>query len=142
MAYNVLVVEDTVDWRRKLVNYLIETGEYDIQEADSYEKAHDLIQRHAFDVAVVDIRLVDWDEKNEQGMQLLRELDEAAQANGTRAIVITGYGTKDRMREAFRDHQVVDFIEKQRFTPKEFKMRVLEAAQKAVGERRAILGRK
>jgi DNA-binding NtrC family response regulator len=142
MAYNVLVVEDTSDWRMKLVGYLVETGQYDIQEADNYEKASRLIQHQPFDVAVVDIRLVDWDEKNEQGMQLLRELDEAAWANGTQSIVITGYGTKERMRTAFRDHQVVDFIEKQHFSPKEFKMRVLEAAQKASGRRREILAKK
>lgn len=142
MAFNVLVIEDTPDWRAKLVGYLIEEEEYNIHEADNYEKASELLKKQPFDVAVVDIRLVDWDERNEQGMQLLRELDEIAEINGTQAIVITGYGTRDRMREAFRDHRVVDFIEKQRFNPEEFKTTVLEAARKAFQRRGEIIDEK
>jgi DNA-binding NtrC family response regulator len=142
MAYNILVIEDTPDWRAKLVGYLIEEGEYNIHEADNYESASELLQEQPFDVAVVDIRLVDWDEKNEQGMQLLRELDEIADINGTQAVVITGYGTKDRMREAFRDHDVVDFLEKQHFDPEEFKATVLKAAQMAFRRRGKIIDKK
>jgi DNA-binding NtrC family response regulator len=95
MAYNVLVVEDTPDWRTKLVGYLVEEGEYDILEADNYESATKLLQKQPFDVALIDIRLVDWDETNEQGMQLLRELDAISDENGTQSVVITGYGTKN-----------------------------------------------
>ena len=143
MAYNVLVVEDTPDWRTKLIGYLVEDEEeYDIFEADDYETATALLQEQSFDVALIDIRLVDWDEENEQGMQLLRELDEIADLNGTQSAIITGYGTKDRMREAFRDHPVVDFIEKQRFDPDEFKMIVREAAEKACRRRAEIIDRK
>jgi DNA-binding NtrC family response regulator len=142
MAYNVLVIEDTPDWRKKLVGYLIEEGEYDIKEADNYESASKIIQEQPLDVAIVDIRLVDWDEEDNQGMQLLRELDEIADVNGTQAIVITGYGTKDRMRKAFRNHQVVDFIEKQHFDPDEFKATLLKAAEKARRRRMEIIDRK
>jgi DNA-binding NtrC family response regulator len=142
MAYNVVVIEDTPDWRTKLIGYLIEEEEYDIKEADNYESASKIIQEQPLDVAIVDIRLVDWDEENEQGMQLLRELDEIADINGTQAVVITGYGTKDRMREAFRDHQVVDFIEKQYFDPQEFKATVLKAAEKAYRRRGEITDKK
>jgi DNA-binding NtrC family response regulator len=142
MAYNVLVVEDTIDWRTKLVGYLIEEGEYNIFEAEDYETATRLLQDQALDVALIDIRLVDWDERNEQGMQLLRQLDEISESNGTQSIVITGYGTSDRMREAFRDHKVVDFIEKQSFDPEEFKKTVLEAAETARELRGEIIDRK
>jgi DNA-binding NtrC family response regulator len=142
MAYNILVVEDTSDWRRKLVGYLVEEGEYSVLEADNYRKASELIQRVPFDVVVLDIRLTDWEEKDEHGMQLLRELDPVADMNGTRAIMITGYGTIDRMREAFRDHQVVDFIEKQHFSPKEFKTTVLKAAEQARLKREETMGGK
>jgi DNA-binding NtrC family response regulator len=144
MAYNILVVEDTPDWRKKLVGYLIGAGEeeFNIYEADNYESASQLLKKQPLDVVVMDIRLVDWDEKNEQGMQLLRELDEVASLNGTQSIVITGYGTKERMREAFRDHQVVDFIEKQRFDPEEFKAMVLKAAENAFQKRGEILDNK
>jgi hypothetical protein len=43
------------------------------------------------------------------------------------------------MREAFRDHQVVDFIEKQHFDPKEFKEIVMRAARKARRRRGQII---
>ena len=143
MAYNVLVVEDTPDWRTKLVGYLVEEEEkYNIFEADNYEAATRLLEKQPFDVALIDIRLVDWDETNEQGMQLLRELDEVSSINGTQSVVITGYGTKERMREAFRDHQVVDFIEKQRFAPEEFITIVREAAEKACLRRGEIIDEK
>jgi DNA-binding NtrC family response regulator len=143
MAYNLLVVEDSLDWRTKLVGYLIEDGEeHNIFEAGDYETATQLLQKQPFDVVLIDIRLVDWDETNEQGMQLLRALDEISNVNATQSVVITGYGTKDTMREAFRDHQVVDFIEKQRFDPEEFKMIVHGAAQKAYRRREAIIENK
>lgn len=140
MAYKVLIVEDTADWRAKLVGYLIEDEEeYDIVEADDYRKAAKMLQEQPFNVVLVDIRLVDWNEKNEQGMQLLQELDEISDLNGTQSVVITGYGTKDRMRKAFRDHKVVDFIEKQRFDPEEFRMIVRQAAEKAYRRRGEVL---
>lgn len=143
MTYSVLVVEDTPDWRAKLVGYLIEDEEeYNIFEADDYETATQLLQEQPLDVALIDIRLVDWDETNEQGMQLLRELDEISDLNGTQSVIITGYGTKDRMREAFRDHQVVDFIEKQRFDPEEFRTIVRRAAEKACRRRGEIIDKK
>ena len=142
MAYNILVIEDHRDWRTKLVGYLLEEGEYNILWADNYENASELLQKRPFDVVTVDIRLVDWDEKNEQGMQLLRELDEITTAAGTQAIIITGYGTSTLMREAFRDYQVVDFIGKRYFDPQEFKAVVLEAAKKACRRRGEILDSK
>ena len=138
MAYNVLVVEDTPDWRTKITGYLIEEEEYNIEEADNYESALKLLRTQPFDVAVVDIRLVDWDEENEQGMELLGELDKVTEENGTQAIVVTGYATSERMREAFRDHRVFDFIEKLGFNPTEFKEIVLKAAEKAFQLREKI----
>jgi DNA-binding NtrC family response regulator len=142
MAYNVLVVEDTPDWRAKLVGYLVEEKEYNVYEAGDYETATELIENQPLDVALIDIRLIDWDEKNEQGMELLRQLDEVAAVNGTQSIVVTGYGTGERMREAFRDHQVVDFIAKQKFNPQEFKKTVLEAAERAHAARGEIIDKK
>ena len=142
MAYNVLVVEDTPDWRAKLVGYLVETGEYNVHEAGDYETAAGVIEDQPLDVALIDIRLIDWDEKNEQGMELLQQLDEVAEINGTQAIVVTGYGTQERMREAFRDHGVVDFIAKQKFDPEEFKRTVLEAAERAHEVRGEITDKK
>ena len=139
MSYNILVVEDTPDWRTKMVGYLIEEGEYDVAEAKDYETARKLLHEELFDVVLLDIRLTDWDECDEQGMQLLRELDSIAELNGTQAIVITGYPTMYRMREAFRDHHVVDFLMKQHFDPQEFKATVLEATHRAYSSRAEIL---
>jgi len=141
MVYNVLVVEDTADWRAKLVGYLIQEGVYVVFEAADLETAVELLESQPLDVAIIDIRLVDWDELNDQGMKLLRQLDEISDINGTQAIIITGYGTKDRMREAFRDREVVDFIEKKHFHPDEFKRSVLKAVQTARELRAEIIDR-
>jgi DNA-binding NtrC family response regulator len=142
MTYNILVVEDTPDWRAKLVGYLVEEGEYNIFEAEDYETATELLQKQPLDVVLIDIRLVDWDEKNEQGMQLLHELDELSDMNGTQSVVITGYPTMERMRKAFRDHQVVDFIRKRKFDPEEFKTIVRDAVEKARQRRAEIVDKK
>jgi DNA-binding NtrC family response regulator len=142
MGYNILVVEDTRDWRVKLVGYLLEEGEYNVTEAEDYETATELIRNQPLDVALIDIRLIDWDERNAQGMQLLRQLDEVSEINGTQSIVITGYGSAGLMREAFRDHKVVDFIEKQAFDPDEFRTIVLRAAVTARELRGEIIDRK
>jgi DNA-binding NtrC family response regulator len=132
VAYNVLVVEDTPDWRVHLIHYLIEDEEeYGIFEAETYESAIRLLREQPFDVVTVDLRLVDWDTTDEGGMELLEEIDEIRQRNGTQAIVITAYGTMERMRQAFKDHQVFDFIEKTCFNPWGFCETVRRAAEQA-----------
>jgi len=143
MAYNVLIVEDTPDWRAKLVGYLVQDEEeYNIFEAGDYETALQILDDQPLDVAVIDIRLVDWDETNEQGMLLLKELDRIADVNGTQAIVITGYGDKQKMRTAFRDYRVIDFIEKHWFKPVEFKETVRKAAEEAYRAREEVIDTK
>jgi DNA-binding NtrC family response regulator len=141
MVYNALIVEDTWEWRTKLADYLIEEGEYNVFEAADYKTATKLLQEQPFDVVTVDLRLVDWDQTDEEGMKLLEEIAEIGQGNGTQAIVITGYGTMERMHRAFRDHQVFDFIGKMDFDPREFKENVRKAAEKAYEIRSEIFDR-
>jgi ActR/RegA family two-component response regulator len=80
--------------------------------AASYAEAVGLIENHAstFDVAMVDLRLNDADNDNEDGMQILQCIQEAR--CGTRTIILTGYPDLAMTGVALRDLGAFDYLEK------------------------------
>jgi DNA-binding NtrC family response regulator len=101
-----------------------------LQEARAYvEATKDL------DVAIVDIRLVETDETDEGGMRLLQELHDSR--DFVRVIMITGHGTMELQRKAFRQFHAFDFFRKEQFVSDEFRQAVREAVEEAHRERRA-----
>jgi len=137
----ILVVEDRSDWRKKLTGILKEEG-YSVREAANYDKAVSLLQKHVFDLVLLDLRLVDWNERDFKGMDLLNDLDKLADEQGTNVIIITGYGTAEHARKAFKDHHVFDFLTKAKFDLQEFKTLVAEAIENAYAKRGDILDEK
>ncbi|MGD8333680.1 MAG: response regulator, partial [Desulfobacterales bacterium] len=85
------------------------------------------------DLAVLDIRLVDVDENNEDGIQLLAEI--RRHLPFTRVIMITGYGTMETQRKAFKQYQAFDFFSKAQFDSGEFKDAFQEGIEQAVRDR-------
>jgi DNA-binding NtrC family response regulator len=85
------------------------------------------------DLAVLDIRLVDVDESNEDGIQLLAEI--RRHLPFTRVIMITGYGTMETQRKAFKQYQAFDFFSKAQFDSGEFKDAFQEGIEQAVRDR-------
>ena len=65
-----------------------------------------------FHLITLDIRLQDADETNVQGFDLLKDLARSGQNEATRIIVISAFGTEEQQREAFRDYDVMDFVNK------------------------------
>lgn len=123
----ILVVDDLADWRKTMTEILKNEG-YDVVSASSFDKAAALLAKEAFDVAIIDIRLVDWDTRNKQGIQLL---DKVSPELGTQVIIATAYGTVETAREAFRDYGVFDYLVKQKWNPGEFRKKVREAVRVA-----------
>jgi DNA-binding NtrC family response regulator len=134
----VLLVEDRADWRKQLTKYLRQEG-YFFETATTFDTALSLLGSEPFDLILVDLRLVDWDDQNFQGMELLPRISELRKENGTQAIIVTAHPTPENVREAFRDRGVADFFIKSDLDPQGFKDAVRKAVVTAYEERHEIL---
>ena len=135
MRGKILIVEDFADWRELLQDLLQREG-YDVKSAATLQEAQDHIdQAGDLDLAILDIRLVETDETNQDGMVLLDEIRE--HRSFTQVIMITGHGTMESQRKAFREYHAFDFFRKEQFDSEEFRQAVREAVEKATHDRRA-----
>lgn len=95
----VLIVDDQKNWRETLSELLQADGQ-DVMVAASLAEAQALFASNEFDVAIVDIRLLDERRYDIQGLRFLEEIHQSGLA--TRTLVLTGYappGTELRIRE-------------------------------------------
>jgi len=133
MRGKVLIVEDYTDWRDLLSGILRREG-LDVETAGSLQEARDVLQKSKdLDLAILDIRLVETDETNEDGMRLLSEIRRKQEF--TRVIMITGHGTMEMQRKAFREYKAFDFFRKEQFDSGDFRQGVQEAVQEAARDR-------
>ena len=133
MRGKILIVEDYTDWRELLTGLLQREG-YQVEAAATLQAARSYIdQTKDLDLAILDIRLVETDEMNEDGMQLLAEIRE--RRGFTRVIMVTGHGTMESQRRAFREFHAFDFFRKEQFDSEEFRQAVHEAVEQATRER-------
>ena len=116
MSYQgyILVVDDKARWRNMLKDILTEEG-FRVDTAATAQEAQELLSTNLYHLCIFDIRLEDTDQDNTDGMELLSALTEQGLGGAIKAIVLSAYGTKEQMREAFREHDVADFEEKQKF---------------------------
>ncbi|MEO0249780.1 MAG: response regulator [candidate division WOR-3 bacterium] len=102
----VLIVDDQPNWRNLFADLLAD--EYEITTVGSYEEGRQALKREPpFHVAVVDIRLDDKKQANEDGLRLVAGLDRY-----TSPIVVTGYPTVRTVREALQQLGAFAYIEK------------------------------
>ena len=133
MRGKVLIVDDYSDWRGLLSGLLEREGHLVHAVATKEEALAYIGENRDLDLAVLDIRLVDIDESNEDGMRLLDEIRK--QLSFTRVIMVTGYGTMETQRKAFKQYQAFDFFSKAQFDSEEFKDAFQEAIEQATRER-------
>src|SRR6266700_4789807 len=125
----VLVVDDLEKWREQLVETLQRDGFY----ADSASTATEVLQQldeTLYHLLLLDVRLVDADPSNQEGIDLLDELDKRGLSDAIKIMILSAYGTKEQMRIAFAKHKVVDFLSKDNFTKQLF----LESVQQVFSE--------
>jgi DNA-binding NtrC family response regulator len=135
MRGKVLVVDDYSDWRELLRGMLEREGHY-VESVANLEEAMAYIDENKdLDLVILDIRLVEAEENNEDGMRLLAEIRK--RLSFTRVIMVTGYGTMETQRKAFRDFQAFDFFRKAQFDSEEFRKAFQEAVEQAVRDRQA-----
>ncbi len=135
MRGRILIVEDYADWRELLKGLLQREG-HQVEAVTTLREARDhLNENKDLDLAILDIRLVETDESNEDGMRLLGEIHESR--TFTKVIMITGHGTMATQRKAFRAFHAFDFFRKEQFDSEEFRQTVQEAVEQAARERQA-----
>lgn len=113
-AARILVIEDLPRWQEALAETFSSSG-FEVEVAATKAEASKKLAEELFHLLVVDLRLEETDPTNEEGMDLLQELTRYGVTESFQVIVLTAYGTKDLMREAFKRHGVGDFWDKQQF---------------------------
>ena len=138
MRGKILIVEDYADWRELLDGLLRREG-HSVEAVATLPEAQEVLDRtRDLDLAILDIRLVEADRANEDGMRLLAEIRE--RQGSTQVILVTGHGTMETQRRAFREYQAFDFFRKEQFDSEEFRECVHEAVAQAARERQASKG--
>jgi len=127
----ILVVEDLKNWQDILKRTLARDG-FEVDIASSFEEGIEKLKTTFYPLAIIDIRLVDYDESNVAGMTILDQLQQLGLGEAMEKVMISAYGTKEQMREAFKHHDVADFILKDQFDRDEFREIVREIFDKRV----------
>ena len=95
----VLVVDDLPDVCATLSGLLSDEG-YDVRSASSRVEALQMLDAERFHVAVLDVRLDEADEDNQDGILLMHEIRE--KDPNVAIIVLTGYANVKMVREALQ----------------------------------------
>lgn len=106
---NVLVVDDLEGWR-DLLAAILESDGYQVVTASTFEEARSLLEVKRFDIAILDMRLVDTSVHNIQGMDLLKEAKRLNPA--IKAIILTGYPDPNQKAKALDFYGADGYLEK------------------------------
>ncbi|MBD3218333.1 MAG: response regulator [candidate division Zixibacteria bacterium] len=92
---SILIVDDQKNWR-KVLSLLLKNDPYKVIDADSFENAKNKLDSRYFDLVVLDVRMVDNDTFNVDGLALLNYIRDNHPT--TKTIILTGYpdSVKDR----------------------------------------------
>ena len=134
MRGKVLIVDDYTDWR-DILRGLLEREGHLVEAVGTKEAALAYIDENKdLDLVILDIRLIETEKDNEDGMRLLAEIRK--RLSFTRVIMVTGYGTMETQRKAFKEFQAFDFFRKAQFDSDEFRQAFQDAIEQAVRDRK------
>jgi DNA-binding NtrC family response regulator len=121
----ILVVDDRDNWRNEIVLMLQDEG-YEVVAADSYAAAIQILQEVPYHLAVIDVRLIDADPANTDGLRLIDAIEENHWP--TAVIVVTGYGrAKYEPNPVLKSPRVKAFLGKREFDNNQFLNLVAES---------------
>ena len=125
---HVLIIDDDPDWQESLQRLLPQLS-HRINIASDYQSAVQLLLDHSFDLVVADLRLVDSDDNNFQGMDLIRLIREKDQERDsfTQIILVSAYGTPEHIREAYRTFKIYYYFDKRYLSPSKYREAIQEA---------------
>jgi len=84
MNKSLLVVDDDLPFRERLSRSMQKKG-LEVDSADSFASAAEIIEKQSYDYAIVDMRLTDG-----SGLELIKKLQ--IKSPGTKSLLLTGYG--------------------------------------------------
>jgi RNA polymerase sigma factor (sigma-70 family) len=121
-----LLVEDDAGWRNLLVE-LLEESNYQVRSSSSYGEAIGWLKRLDFDLAVADLSLASSlePEKNLDGYRLLASTLAAA----IPTIVVSGVADVELIDQAYSEHKIFAYLEKQAFNRATFLMTIRNAEE-------------
>src|SRR5690348_2627689 len=113
----ILVVDDLEKWREQLVETL-QRGGYYADSAASKNEALQQLDASFYHLLLLDVRLLDADPSNQEGIDLLEEMEKRDLNEAIKVIILSAYRTQERMRTAFKKYRVADFLSKDEFNRK------------------------
>ena len=84
MNKSLLVVDDDLPFRERLSRSMQKKG-FEVNSAESFESALEIIEKQNYDYAIVDMRLTDG-----SGLELIKKIQ--IKSPGTKSLLLTGYG--------------------------------------------------
>lgn len=108
----ILLVEDSSVYYEPLTRWLSEEG-YQVTLATSYKKALSTLDTLHFHLAIIDLRLKDDDPANEEGIELLTEIQERGLIDVMPCIILTAYPNVENILTAFHKRGVAGFVRKE-----------------------------
>jgi CheY-like chemotaxis protein len=99
MRGRILVVDDLPDVRSTVSGILRDAG-YLVRSARSRQEALDILENERFHVAVLDVRLDESDEDNQEGLELLDEINQRYPS--ITVIMLTGYADVEMVLKALQ----------------------------------------
>ena len=84
MNKSLLVVDDDLPFRERLSRSMQKKG-FEVDSADSFASAVEIIEKHNYDYAIVDMRLTDG-----SGLELIKKMQ--IKSPVTKSLLLTGYG--------------------------------------------------
>ncbi len=107
----ILIVDDDLTWRERIMNVL-RRGDFQVEAVPSCAEARIQLNTTLYHVLILDISMDKNDPRNDEGIKFLQELHQQKTTEAIKVIVLSAHDTKDRIRSAFRDYKVADFLSK------------------------------
>jgi len=116
----ILIVENEQRWRNVLTSVLHKAG-FQAEAVETTKQAWECLEEAFYHLAILDIRMEDDnDDTDTEGISLLRRLSAEGLTEAMSIIMLSAYGTKEQMREGFKNHDIADFLAKEDFDDREF----------------------
>jgi len=127
----IMVVDDQENWR-ELLRILLEKEGFLVTTIESFGECQEALQQAIFDVVILDVRLIDQDTFNVEGLALLHEI--RAKSPFTKVVILTGYPDSIK-NETGADALLLKVPHEKTFDGSEFKELVKKLVSKAAVER-------
>lgn len=117
MSPTILIVDDAPDWREMLAGLIGDVlPQIQVATAASINAAKTKLAEYEIQLAIIDIRLDESDEKNIEGLTLAEFI--RTNYPQTQALIITGYANLDTVKRAMQPDRtgtrlVADYIQKE-----------------------------